>query len=242
MNKLRGKIVLVSIMAFVLITSAVYLFFDHIMIYFLSRASSLSISYSDFKAASLNEFIFNDLTIINKKIGFGLFSQSADIKPIWRRASSGNMMINFNLQDVNFLKDESTQGLANHDNLYRIVSIPFDSNWTYKTIVGKIEPFGERINITDCIATSDDIKLSLNGTIFYDQTLDMNAVIYLSDKVTGTIPKELSVVILQNEPGGWKSLSVKIEGDYRSPSIQLSSKLFRMNIKTVYEAGKTPQD
>lgn len=238
---LKAAIILVVI--FLSMAALLYMGFDRILIYFVSKAYDVTISYSDFEMRSLHKFIFNDLSIVNKKTGFGLFARYADIEPEWHRgAFFKNLMIDFKLQDVNFLREVPAEHISGYDTLYKLISVPFDSNWTYGRIVGKIGPSDDGMNITDLTATSDDIRLSFTGTIFSNQTLDSSVMICFSDKVTSNIPLELSTVVLQNEANGWKSLSVKLAGDYRAPSIQLSNKLFRLNIKMVYEPEVARQD
>jgi hypothetical protein len=240
MGRPFGKIIIFIVIFLVIMVAVLYFSFDHVLIYVLSKAYNLNFSYSSLKMESFNHYILEDLNIINKKMGLGLFSRYADIKLTWNRLPFKNMITDFSLKEVNFLKEEPVGKAVCYDSICELVSVPFDSNWTYKEISGKIQPFEDGINIMDFMAVSDEIKLSFRGTIFYTQTLNIDAVIYFSDKLVGKIPKELSTVILQNEDNGWKSLSVKLTGDYKAPSIQVTSKLFRLSVQ--YETEKVGQD
>jgi hypothetical protein len=86
------------------------------------------------------------------------------------------------------------------------------------------------VTIKDFLAKSDLMKLSFNGDIRRDNTIKSDIVIYFSDELTRKIPPELTKLVLTQEDPGWKSLSVKLEGNYTMPTIQVSSKLFRLNI------------
>jgi hypothetical protein len=74
------------------------------------------------------------------------------------------------------------------------------------------------------------MKLAFNGSMRKDNTIKSDIVIYFADELTGKIPSELTNLVLTQEESGWKSLSVKLEGNYTMPTIQVSSKLFRLNI------------
>ncbi len=70
----------------------------------------------------------------------------------------------------------------------------------------------------------------LKGTLKNCTTIKSEVTIYFADKLTGKIPPELTNLVLKGEDGGWKSLSVQLDGDYSKPSIQVSGRLFRLNI------------
>jgi hypothetical protein len=44
------------------------------------------------------------------------------------------------------------------------------------------------------------------------------------------MPPELTSMALKGETDGWQSLTVKLEGDLSKPSIQVTGKIFRLNI------------
>jgi hypothetical protein len=43
---------------------------------------------------------------------------------------------------------------------------------------------------------------------------------------------------MRDDRPGWKSFTVSLKGDYKSPSIQLSGKFFRLNIGEFAEPKK----
>lgn len=215
-NAMKKFIVIVALVA-----SALYLSSNRIAVYFFSKAYNLDIAYKNLKGSYFKKVMFDNLNVIDRKNGIGFFAKSADIRP--------GAIIDFCLRDVHFIK-KGDEPAATYDNLTGLVSIPFSSRWTYKELSGKIRPSRRGIDVDGLIATSDEIKLSLTGAIYYDNTIKSDIVIYFSDKLIEKIPDELSKIVLRDEKDGWKSLSVKLEGNYNMPSIQVSGKLFRLNI------------
>lgn len=210
-----------------LIVLMLYLSSNRIAVYFFSKIYNIDIAYKNLKGSYFKDFMFENLSVIDRKNGLGFFSKSASIRP--------GAEIVFYLRDVHFIKKGDEPATA-YDNLSGLVSIPFSSRWTYKDISGKVRPSRIGIDVNGLIATSDDVKLSLTGSIYSDNTIKSDIVIYFSDKLIKKMPEELSKVIMRDENDGWRSLSVKLEGNYNMPSIQVSGKLFRLNIGVASES------
>ena len=202
------------------------LYANSIAVYFFSRAYDLDVYYKSVRGSAFSELVFGDLLFVDRRSGLGISAGLAKVRP--------KAAITFDLGEVHFIK-RGIQPLASYDNLSALVSVPFNSRWTYRRIYGRVKPSKRWIEIESLEAVSDDIKLSMRGSIYPDHTIKSDIVISFSDKLIAQIPEELSEVVLRDESEGWKSLSVKLEGDYDMPSIQVSGKLFRLNIKTVAE-------
>lgn len=219
----------------IILMSLIFLFFDHIALYLISKAYALTISYTDSRRSSFREYEFGNLKVIDKTTGTGLVSQYAKLRPQWQLNRPADLSIDFNLREVRLVR-EKEEAKDRYDTLTGIVAVPFTSRWVYKDISGRIGTFENGLHITRFSALGDEIKFSLSGTLSTDastnNTLDMNIVIYFSEKLTKKIPEVLSTVVLNPEPDNWKSLSVNLKGDLKSPSIELSGKLFRLNIKS----------
>lgn len=224
---MRKIIALLAILIILLAGLTVCNLAGRIAVYLFSKAYNLDISYKRFPRASCREFLFEDLKIKDKKSGIGLFAKDAVIRP-------GRSGLNFNIYSAGFYREGA--GKTNfYSDLAGLVSLPFSGQWIYKEISGSILPAKNGIEFKDILAVGDDIKLRLTAVIHDKDLVDANIKIYFSDIVSAGIPKELSGVILNDEGSGWKSLSVSLEGNYRSPSIQVSSRLFRLNIGAVAE-------
>jgi len=216
-----------------LLVAALYLFSGRAAVYIFAKASGLDIGYDRLKAASFENIAFDGLKVVEKKRGIGLAAKHAVIKPSWKTHPFEDLTIDFVLTGVRFVKQAPGEPEA-FDTVSGLVAAPFNSRWTYREIKGRIQPSGEKIIIKDLAAASDDIRLSVNGSLDHKKNaLESDLVIYFSQGLTKNIPEELTRALLADEKDGWKSLSVRLAGDYGRPSIQVSGKLFRLNIREV---------
>lgn len=207
-----------------------YLSFGRILIYAIAKINNLDISYKGLKTASLSRFEFKGLKIIDNGRGAGFLSEHARVEPKWKKIFPVNIAIDFDMKDVRFIRKEG-QVEETYDTLSGLVGVPFTSRWTYKEISGRIERLEKGVHIQDFSAVSDEIKLLLNGDIYNDNTAKSDIRIYFCEELVRKIPEVLSNVVLQDEEGGWRSLSVNLSGNYKTPAIQVSGKLFRLNIR-----------
>jgi len=214
--------------------AALYFISGRAAVYILARACGLDIGYERLELASFDEFIFDGLKVIDKERGIGLASKHAVIRPSWRPSSFKDLTIGFVLTEVRFVKQEAEKDDA-FDKVSELIAIPFKSRWAYKRISGSIQPSAEKIIAKDLIAEGDDLKLSIKGSLDPKKNkVDSDLVIYFSQNLTSKIPEELAKALLVDEKDGWKSLSVRLTGDYSKPSIRVSGRLFRLNVKEVW--------
>ncbi len=226
--KVLGLIIVISV--FVV---TIFLSFDKIILFTLSKLYALDISYKHLFKDSRSGYTFEDLKILNKKMNIGFFSSRATLKPIWKSDFLKSLDFDFKFRDVHFIKSTTYQSRNIYDTLETLVAIPFEGRWTYKDISGNVEMFSNGLTLKKFVANGREIRLFLSGDLYYNNALDMDITIYFSSYVLKDIPPELSNVIMKDEPEEWKSFSVRLKGDYRSPSVQISGKLFRINIGTV---------
>ncbi|MBI5144300.1 MAG: hypothetical protein HZA30_04460 [Candidatus Omnitrophica bacterium] len=226
---MRVKNRLIAILIFTIVIVAAVFYSDHIVIYAISKMHHLEISYSNLENRAFRELVLTDLGLIDAKRGVGLVSKYAIFKPKWERILAREMESDFHLSGVRFVRNEP-EGPGSYDTLSDLVYTPFASRWTYKDISGKITVFKRGVHIKDVVATSDDIRTSLAGDIYYDNSLNLDIMIYFSNRFVTKIPDVLSTVVLKEEEGEWKSLSVNLKGNYKTPSIEVSGALFRLNI------------
>ncbi len=231
---MRKKIFLIFLVILVATAITLCLSLDRIFIYIFARSHNLDITY---QKTPLPEggLTYVDLFVFSRRAGTGLFSNLASFRPRW----NGELVVGFNFKMVHFVERWPDKPPGASSVLDDLVAIPFGSHWIYKEISGEIIPCKDGVKIKDFTATSDDIRISLAGYFFNDHTVKADVVIYFSDKLAATIPGELSKVLLAKEEGGWNSLSVHFEGNLKTPSIQLSSKRFRLNIAPVVRPEKS---
>ncbi len=230
--RLRGKITfLIMVLASVILTFSFYL--TTIAVYAVAKICNIEIAYKYEKTEPFfRQISFTDLKVIDKKRNIGFAARSGTVIPKWDLRSPVTIGLNFNMEDVGFIKKIPEVKEA-YDTLSGLVYAPFASQWKYEKMSGSFKFFKDGIHFKDFTATSRDIRFSLNGYLYYNNSIESDIVIYFSDNVSSKIPEELSEVILRDEEDNrWKSLSVSLKGDYRTPSIQVSSKMFRLNIGT----------
>ncbi|MFH0764268.1 MAG: hypothetical protein V1927_04640 [Candidatus Omnitrophota bacterium] len=226
MRKMRLQHILLGIIALIAIAGLIYISFGHVAVYLFARANNLDISYASLARPGAN-FAFKDFRVVNKASGLGISAQAAAIRPKLKGYE-------FNFTDVRFLQKHGDE-LSSYENLAGLVAVPFKGSWVYKEIAGEAAPSRDTLEVKKLDAVSDEIKLHITGKFNADNTVDTDIKIYFGPGITKKIPEELSKVILTDEEGRWKSLAVHLSGNYAAPSIQVSGKLFRLNIKSISE-------
>ena len=211
-----------------------YLNFDRIALFAISKLYSQDISYKYLARDPIDAgLIFENLRIMNSKLGVGFFSQHAVIKPAWGADWLKSLLLDFKFKDVHFLKNRADENKALYDTLSRLIAMPFEGRWMYKEVSGLVEIFSNGITIKRFSADGKEMRLIVTGDLYYNNVVDVDVTIYFSKEVLKEVPPELHSVIMQDEPNEWKSFSVKIKGDLNSPSVQVTGKIFRLNFGTL---------
>ena len=229
---MRNKI-LAACALVLLLAAFAYMSFDRIAFFVLSKFYNTDVSYKSITKDPLNGYTFENFRAMNKKMGFGLFSTRAYFKPVGKMDFWKSLEFDFKFKDVHFVKQRTETLKASYGNPEELVAMPFEGRWRYKEINGTIEVYSNGITLKKFSADGNQIRLFISGDIFYNSVIDANVTILFSKDVLKDIPPELHSVIMNEEPKEWKSFSVKLKGNYRSPSVQISGKLFRLNIGTV---------
>lgn len=211
-----------------------YFSFDRIIFYVIPKIYNIEISYKKLDKDPKEGYLFEGLKILNKKMGMGFFSSRAAIKPVPGKYNIfKSICLNFKFKDSRFIKIAKDSHAAEDDTLEGLVSVPFSGKWKYSNIDGSVEIFSNGFTLKNFKANSREIDLFIEGDIFYNGAVDVNITSSFSKDVLKDIPPELPNAVMNDEPEERKSLSVKVRGNSRSPSIQVSGKLFRLNIGTM---------
>lgn len=192
--------------------------------------SGLDIKYERILRAAPDSVEFAGLRVMDPQKGLGLSSEEAAIKISWSLPDPRNSSVRFDLQRVRFIK-QAPDGGPQYDTLNGLVALPFSNDQLYDEISGRVKSAGGFISIADFMAKSSQLRLSFNGEVGPGNRIKSDILIFFADDLTSKIPPELTKLVLKDEEPGWKSLSVRVDGDYTMPSIQISSKLFRLNIR-----------
>jgi len=209
-----------------------YLLSGRIYLYVFSRTHNLDISCSKITNISFGHFEVTDLMMRDRASGFSISSKASSMLFRIRDIRLKDVTIDFRFKDVRFGKKGGKENLI-YSSLTGLVAIPFDSRWQYNEMSGKIKTMKGGSEIKDFSAAGKDIKLSIKGTVLENDTINLDIIIYFGKELYDMIAPEVAGILLSKEENDWSSLSVHLEGDYKTPSIQLSSKLFRLNIKAI---------
>ena len=223
------KIIFICAVSAAIITIGIFLCIDRIAVAILVKRYNLDIAYKSCSKKLTGELIFKDLSVVSKYSGLGIASGSADIRPIFRNR---HLLIGFDLRDGSFIKKRGDEALR-YDTLTAIVASPFNSKWRYRTIKGEVEPTAKDVKILGLEAVSDDIRLSMTGELAYNGAIKSDITIYFAASMLDKISPELANTVFTNRKDGWKSIAVRLSGDPNKPSIQVSSKSFRLSISPV---------
>lgn len=220
----------IAVIAVIVISAAVLavLNLDKIIVYYFAKTNGLDVGYSGIRWQGLDGLVLGDLRVTEKKSGLGLYSSSAVVRLAENR-TAGGMVIDFDMKDTNFISAAPSEGAFG--DVTGLVAGAFSDKVKYVELSGRLSRFGDTLKIERLTATGDLMKLDTAGTINGSGGLSLDCTIFFSDQIKSRIPKELSDVILKEEQGKWPSLTVHIEGDYRAPSINVSGRRFRLNIR-----------
>ena len=224
---------LIAAVLLLAVLATIYLSLDRMIIFTLSRIYHVNISYTALKKDAVNGYSFENLKVFNKQAGIGFFSARSNLKLNKKTSIFKSLDIDFKFRDVHFITGKPEDAKSGYDTLDKLVAVPFEGRWTYKDVSGTIEIFSNGFSLKDFTANGSLIRVSASGDIFYDNKVDMTVTIYFSREVLKDIPQELRSVIMNDEPQEWKSFSVRMRGDYRAPSLQITGKLFRLNVGTI---------
>lgn len=228
MRSVKAPVFLVAVFLAAL-ASALIIFYKPIAVAIFAKVSGIDISYKKMEAGSVNEFIFKGLRGTERKSGLGLSSSDARIRFIFKGPDPRNAAADFVLKDVSFIK-KGIEKEVSYGNIDGLVAVPFNSLWNYREISGRIGLIKNGIRIENFLAAGDLIRFSLNGELSRDQNVNADIGIYFAESLTGKIPPELTSMVLKDGEAGWKSFTVKLEGDLAKPSIRVTGRLFRLNI------------
>jgi hypothetical protein len=234
MSKLRFRPALLVkiVVAASLICAVSYFYCGGVALVLISAANGLDVSYRSAESLSAHHISLNDFKALDRRTGLGISAKHLSIRPVRGIVGIVKADVLLDFRNGRFLKISGDREAA-YGNLDALVNAPFNSRWTYDRIAGRIKKIPNGVEIYDLTANNADIKLSFTGTVHDDNTIRSDIKISFAGELAAKIPEELSRVVMDKEASGWKSLSVSVNGDFKSPSIQVASKLFRLNIKSV---------
>lgn len=223
------KRIFAAIALVLIVFSLFVIFYAQTLVFFFAGSNNLDISYKKLQTNSLTSFTFTDLKITQHKKETGLSSSNAQIRLSLNGPDLGAATINFVLKDVRFLTKNLLKEVS-YNNVDDLVAMPFSTLWNYRELSGSVRQASDGIYVKDLRAEGDSIKLSFDGLLTRDNRIKADIGISFDKKLLGKIPPDLTNMVLKDSDSGWKSLNVKLEGDLTKPVIQITGKMFRLNI------------
>jgi len=227
MLAMRRANVFIGLLAAVIILAV--LFFDRILLFSVSKYAGIDLSYSGSRLAGRGAMELRDFRVRDRKRGAELYAKNAVVGLARRPSLERGLAVRFRLDDASFKKSQPLPE-ARRDAISRIAMMPFEGSWVYSAISGDAVFTGRTLRLKDFLAVGKDIRFEAECVFYANDTVDADMKISFSRPAVEKFPEELTSVILQDD-GGWKTLELHLKGDYATPSIQLSGKLFRLNIR-----------
>lgn len=231
-----AKRVWVAFLAVMAVAVLFHIFSPHAAAYIFTKTHGLEIRYSRLEGSIFTGLRFRDLRLTDPKVGLGLFAERADIKVALSKKIISAPVFRLDLEGGKFLGNVDGRA-EDYADLNNLVALPFKNAWRYRRIATRLRPDRDGMEIDEFYAESDEIRLSMSGAVYRNNDVKLAIKISFAGAITSKIPEEFSKVILNDEDPGWKSLSVSLSGNFMAPSVQVSSKLFRLSIKSVTESA-----
>jgi hypothetical protein len=212
------------------VIAGLYLSPGRILVFFLHQRG-FDASYKRSANNAFRELVFKDFLVIDKKRGIGFIAHKASIRPRYHTLLSGAATIDFRLFDFHFIAAKNPAEVKASADMNDLLVIPFSGSSIYGEVSGTIQSSKDRLYFENITANGQAIGLSLKGSIYNDQKADIDITVRFTRDLLAGIPEDWSKVVLSDEPNGWKSLSANLKGDLSKPSLQVTGKLFRLNIR-----------
>ena len=225
------KKIAIILIIIVILAALTAIAFDRLVIFAVSKYAGIGISYSGLIKDSSGAIIMKGLDVEDHRRGLGLMAKRAIIRLRLKPFFKDGVGFIFELDEANFKmfsKGPKASGLD--EPLRDIALIPFEGGWNYSKISGEISIMRGETRIKDFFAASRDIRLGVDGTAYGDDLIDARIKISFSKSAVERLPEELTNVVMNEEPEGWRTISIDLKGNPKKPSITFSSKLFRLNI------------
>lgn len=228
------KLLVVTLVILAVITGlgvAAYLNAGRIGVAIVSAANGLDISYTGLTHDGFRSYDFTGLTLTDRKTGSGLTAKRALVEPVLQDLFAGAMTAEISMAEVSFVGGRKGAD-EELDTIEGLVHLPFQSGWQYSSVTGRIRTEKDAISAQDLLITGDTIKLRVSGTFKEDASIDADITIYFADVLLKKIPEDMIRMVLKDEGDGWRSFQVRLHGNYKKPSIQVTGRQFRLSIGT----------
>lgn len=101
----------------------------------------------------------------------------------------------------------------------------------FREIKGILQLSKDTVFIKGIYAYNDRMRIRGGGWINNDGTLDCDINLSFSEDITDKIPDAVKIALLRREDGGWMGIALKGRGNYKKPTLHISSDSIRLNVR-----------
>jgi len=215
---------------FIVIVGAVFCFIDRIASFSINHLTDYRIFYDKWGRSPFNRSDIQGLRLEVLKNGFAVTAKTAHFDLRFRKSlNARKLILDCRLQDVRFLRD----GSSDDPSTQTLFSVPFDSNWQYKSIVFSMIFGGGDLKIKGFRALADNIKLKgeseLNNASG-DFVVDLKMSV--SPQVAEVLMGDFREILLVPEENGWFGTEMSIEGNVKEEVYHMKSEMLEIRIRS----------
>ena len=100
----------------------------------------------------------------------------------------------------------------------------------FDEIKGILQLHKDGVFIKDFSAHNDKMRIRGGGRIDKNGSLDCDINFSFSRDITDKVPDPVKEAILREEGEGWMGIAFKARGNYKRPSLHISSEMIKLNI------------
>ena len=131
----------------------------------------------------------------------------------------------FNLSDIKLY-----QNVGLLDSVANMLVISIMPDVEFEEIKGVLQLRKDVVYIKDVYAYNEKMRIRGSGWINKDGLLNCDVNFSFSKDVTDMVPDAVKAVILKREGGGWMGIALKVGGNYKKPSLHITSETLKLNI------------
>jgi hypothetical protein len=135
------------------------------------------------------------------------------------------MDFTFDLKDVKLYQD-----VGLFDSVADMLIIKAMPDIEFNEIKGAIALRKNGIFIENLCAHNSKMKINGKGWIDNNGAVDGEVNFSFSKEVTDTIPDVVKITLLKNEDKDWMGIALKIKGNFKKPTLRISSDTLKLNI------------
>ncbi|MBN1872283.1 MAG: hypothetical protein JW800_06900 [Candidatus Omnitrophica bacterium] len=206
---------------FIPIRSAI---FTRILLLPIERKYDIKIEFSKSTIMLSSNISMNNVSILDKNKQL-YYIGDTEIKYNATELLSAKKRASFNLKRLKVYNNVRIL-----DSVAEILVISTLPQFEFDEIDCRAEFRRSSIYIDHLIARNNSMHVEGGGLIGKDGLLDCKLKFSFAKSVTDEIPDAIKKTLLTKEDGGWRSIKFDLTGNYKKPTLSISSSLLKLNI------------